>query len=183
MLSIYSFKRKMVLVVTMILASLAVTMMAQPAHAQDIVAVRRSIVSTAPGSKLFSIDSSGRMRRGGDFTLEITRLDDSGALVGKYYSSGTPAPATTNVTGSINIIRGGAATGTIGNAIGISFTVTQRAGFGVNETVFEGALRVGTSREPSFGFMAGTYSATFVGGVGGERRPFPFCAMLTLAPG
>src|SRR6266545_6088054 len=147
MLSIYSLKRKMVLVGTMIFASLAVAMMAQPAHAQNIAAVRRSVVSDGHGSRVFSIDSSGRMRAAGDSELEITRLGDDGSLSGKYYTSGTRAPSSTNVTGSITIVRGAL------NVCRISFTVSQTGGLVLNETLFEGAIRLGGAREPWFAFM------------------------------
>lgn len=174
MLSIYSFKRKMILVGAMIFASLTVAMMAQSAHAQDIAAVRRAVVSNGKGSKLFRIDSSGRMTRDGDSILEITSLDDSGSLVGKYYPSGKPAPASTNVTGSITIV------GATRSAIRISFTALQMEGLFASGTVFEGAIRLGGTREPSFGFMAGTF--TFNSSGSGEARgPFPFCAMLSFA--
>ena len=181
MLSTYSFKRTTFLLGTMIFAGLAVAMMAQSVHAQSIAAVRGAVVSDGLGSKIFRIDSSGRMREGGDFILEITRLtqltNSSGALVGKYYAAGKAAPASTNVTGTVNIVGDGQ------NVCRISFTVGSTVGSPLgsltNETVFEGAIRLGGTRDPSFGFMAGTYTSTVRGGVADAVGPFPFCAMLS----
>jgi len=162
----------------MIFASLAVAMMAQSVHAENIAGVRQAIVSNGMGSKIFRIDSSGRMREAGDFILEITNLtqltNDSGALVGKYYASGKGAPSSTNVTGTINII------GVTNSAIRISFTASQTEGLFVSSTVFEGAIRLGGARDPSFGFMAGTSTYNSPGS-GTARGPFPFCATLSSA--
>jgi len=169
MLSIYSFQRKTVLVGTMILASVAVAMMAQSVHARTIASVRRAIVSNGAGSKVFSIDTTGRMATSSNYVLEITTLNDDGTLVGKYYSPGKLPPASTNVAGSISIVRG----------IRITFTVTERAGLGVNETVFEGAIRLGTRDVP---FMAGTFTNTVSGGAPAGFGPLPFCAKLTSIP-
>jgi hypothetical protein len=177
MLSIYSFKMKKVVVGIMIPACLAVAMMSQSARAQTIPAVRRTVVSDGYGSRVFTIDSSGRMRIDGDSILEITRLDDDGSLRGKFYSSGKSAPASTNVTGSISIVPGST------SASRISFTVSQTGGWFANETVFEGAIRLGGAREPWFGFMAGTFTNTVVGGVAQASGPFPFCARLRVIPG
>jgi hypothetical protein len=160
----------------MIFASLGVAMMAQSVHAQNIAAVRRAVVSDGHSSRFFTIDSSGRMRGPGDLILEITSLNDSGALVGKYYASGRSAPASTNVTGSITIVRGAL------NVCRISFTVQTGSTF-PNETVFEGAIRLGGARETWFGFMAGTFTNTVTAGVTDPVGPFPFCAKLTLLPG
>jgi len=173
----------------MIFAGLAVAMMAPSVHAQSIAAIRGAVVSNGTGSRIFRIDSSGRMRGAGDFILEITNLtqltNDSGALVGKYYASGKAAPAATNVTGTINLVRGGQ------NVSRISFTVDSTVGPTpgfpgslTNETVFEGAIRLGGTRDPAFGFMAGTFTNTVTGGVADARGPFPFCAMLSfVTPG
>ncbi len=148
MLSTYSFKRTTFLVGTMIFAGLAVAMMAQSVHAENMAGVRRAVVSNGSGSKVFSIDSSGRMRGAGDFILEITRLEDDGSLVGKYYASGKAAPSSTNVTGTITIV------GTTNSTFRISFIALQAVGQFTSATVFEGAIRLGGAREPSFGFMA-----------------------------
>jgi hypothetical protein len=178
MLSIYSFKRRTVLLGT-IFASLAVAMMAQSVHAENIAGVRRAVVSNGSGSKVFRIDSS--VGKGGDFLLEITRLADDGSLDGKYYPSGQVAPSSTNVTGSITIV------GTTNSAIRISFTTSQSTSITpgtklvVSETIFQGAIRLGRVGEQSFGFMAGTFTFTNVGE--GGRGPFPFCAELTGFPG
>lgn len=180
MLSIYSFKRKTVLLGTMIFASLAVAMMAQSVHAESIAGVRRAVVSNGSGSRVFRIDSSVG-KGGGDFLLEITRLADDGSLDGKYYPSGQVAPSSTNVTGSITIV------GATNSAIRISFTTSQSTSITpgksivVSETIFQGAIRLGRVGEQSFGFMAGTFTLTHVGE--GGRGPFPFCAELTGFPG
>jgi len=172
MLSIYSFKRKTVLVGTMMFASLALAMMAQPAHAQNISAVRRAVISDGYGSRFFTIDTSGRMRVAGDFKLEITQLGDDGLFNGKYYSSGKGTPSATNVTGRINIVRG------TNNVCGISFTVSHTGSLFPNETVFQGAIRLGGVREPWFGFMAGTFTLTVIDGVSESVGPLPFGAKL-----
>jgi hypothetical protein len=177
MLSIYSFNRKTVLVGTMILASLTVAMTAQSAHAQNIAGVRRAVVSDGYGSRFFTIDSSGRMRAAGDSILEITRLGDDGSLNGKFYASGTRAPSSTNVTGSINIVSGTT------SVWRISFIVSQASGPFANETAFDGAIRLGGPRELWFAFMAGTFTNTVSGGVSAASGPFPFCAKLTSLPG
>jgi hypothetical protein len=174
MLSTYSFKRTTFLVGTMIFAGLAVAMMAQSVHAENMAGVRRAVVSNGSGSKVFSIDTSGRMRGAGDFILEITRLEDDGSLVGKYSASGKAAPSSTNVTGTITIVG-------VTN-IRISFTAGQTVGQFTSLTVFEGAIRLGGAREPSFGFMAGTFTFTDAG-AGAPRGPYPFCAHLTALPG
>jgi hypothetical protein len=179
MLRIYSFKRTTVLVGTMIFSGLAVAMMAQSVHAQNIAAVRQAVVSDGHGSRVFRIDSSGRMTKAGDFILEITRLteltNNSAALVGKYYASGSRSvPASTNVTGSIEVTN---------SAIRISFTAAEAVGLFSSLTVFEGAIRLGGARDPSFGFMAGTFNYSD-SGAGTPRGPFPFCARLSsVTPG
>jgi hypothetical protein len=172
MLSTYSFKRTTFLVGTMIFAGLAVAMMAQSVHAENMAGVGRAVVSNGSGSKVFSIDTSGRMTRGGAYSfLEITRLEPDGSLVGKYYASNTAAPSSTNVSGTIIII------GATNSAIRISFTALQAVGMLASTTVFEGAIRLGGARDPSFGFMAGTFTFTDPG-AGQPQGPFPFCAML-----
>jgi hypothetical protein len=175
MFSIYSFKWKTVLVET-IFTSLTLMIMAQSVHAQSIAAVRRAIVSNGNGSRIFAIDSSGRMTMTGDFIFEITRLGDDGSLEGKYYPAGKIAPPATNVIGTINIL------GRLPNTFRISFTVRQTGTPFPNETVYEGAIRLGGLREPRFGFMAGTFTNTVIGGVAEAVGPFPFCANLTSIP-
>lgn len=176
MLRLYDFRRKTILVGTMIFASLVVAMMAQSVHAENMAGVRRAIVSNGVGSKIFSIDTTGRMGGTGNFILEITRLGDDGALVGKYYLFGEAVPASTNVTGSINII------GATNSAIRISFTASRMEGLFANATVFVGAIRLGGTREPSLVFMAGTFTSNAPGS-GLAQGPFPFCAKLTALPG
>ena len=172
MFSIYRFKQKTVLVWT-IFASLAVMTMVQSAHAQSIATIRRAIVSNGNGSRIFAIDTSGRMIMTGDYILEITRLDDAGSLEGKYYPAGKIAPSATNVIGSINIV------GRFPNSLRISFTVSQAGTPFPIETVYEGAIRLGGVREPGFGFMAGTFTS----GIGGVAEAVgPFCAKLTSIP-
>ncbi|MBD0373630.1 MAG: hypothetical protein ICV60_22540 [Pyrinomonadaceae bacterium] len=180
MLSIYSCTRKRFLAGTLVIAAgLAVALFAQTAQAQDMAAVRRAIVS-ATGSRAFLIDTTGRTGSA-ESILEINRLDDSGALVGKYYAPGTQSPTATNVTGTVTITPA-TAPGTR-NGIGISFTVTQRGGLFVNQTVFDGAILIsGTARQP-FAFMAGTYTVTTAGGISGGPARFPFCAKVTSIPG
>jgi hypothetical protein len=116
------------------------------------------------------------MRGAGDFILEITRLEDDGSLVGKYYASGKAAPSSTNVTGTITIV------GTTNSTFRISFTALQAVGQFTSATVFEGAIRLGGAREPSFGFMADTFNSSDAG-AGQPRGPYPFCAKLTALPG
>lgn len=169
MLSIKSFKRTFGLVGTIIFGGLVLAMMAQSVQAQSIASVRRAIVSMDWGQKVFVIDRAGQMGRHGEYLLEITRLNDDGSLVGKYFRFKGPIPESTNVTGSITI--GGIAGG---GGIAIRFTVTEPAAIGYNETVFEGAIRLGGTRE--IPFMAGTFTSTFVGGTG--FGPLPFCAIL-----
>jgi hypothetical protein len=173
MLRIYSFKQTMVLVGSIILAGLAGAMMAQSVHAQNIAAVRQAVLSDGHGSRIFRIDSSGRMTSQGDFILEITQLtqltNNSATLAGKYYGSGKSVPAAPNVTGSVEVAN---------SAIRISFTAGQAVGQFASSTVFEGAIRLGGERDPSFGFMAGTFNFTDAG-AGQPRGPFPFCAMLS----
>lgn len=152
------------------------------AAAQDIAAIRRAVVSNNPGAVIFDIDTNGL--RGGEGVLEISRLDNSGSFVGFYYP-GTTRPVSTNVTGSITIVR--AADGAVtGNAVRISFTVSDRTGTRpgfpglVNTTIYDGAIWMGLSGNPSF--MAGTYT---ISGAAQTRRapgPFPFCATLTSIP-
>lgn len=152
------------------------------AIAQDMAAVRRAIVQSSSNPVYFNIDTTGQMVE--QNSLEITRLDDSGALVGFYRASGAPRPASTNVTGTITIVR--AVVGaTTGNAIRISFTVSTRTGTipaVINTTAYEGAIKL----LPASGsaFMAGTFSISG-SGLSQTRSapgPFPFCAMLKVPP-
>ena len=184
MLGIYRFEKMRFLVRTIIFASICVAMMTGLTQAQTISAIRQAVESNGRGSRLFLIDSSGGMSGDNAFALEITRLDNSGSdsasFVGKYYRSGKSAPASTNVTGSINIVRGAIAL----SAIRISFNVTESmsipsGGSLINETVFVGALKLTRMRKHQWGFMAGTYEMRMPGEVGG---PFPFCATLTSLP-
>jgi hypothetical protein len=150
--------------------------MTTTAGAQDIAAVRRALVS-ADNSLVFAIDSTGAMR--GGTNLEITRLDDSGAFVGFYYTEGSPRPRSANARGSITIVR---ATAPGGNAVRISVNISQAGGsFGgrglVNTTTLDGAIRLGSSSRPTF--MAGTSSFSSAGSSGG---PYPFCARLESVP-
>jgi hypothetical protein len=170
MLSIGNINRKTVLVLSVVLANLVVAMIAQSAHAQSLDQIRRAVVSTGSGTRIFSINTTLRMGEPGNAILEITTLSADGSLVGKYYRAGTGTPEATNVTGAI----------TIGRGIRISFTVTEPAAIGSNDTVFEGAIRLGGPPDPRQGVMSGTYTNTVLGGAPDGAGPFPFCATLTV---
>ena len=99
MLSTYSFKRRAILVVTMIFATLAVAMMAQSASAQEITTIDSARMHLATGNS-FQIDTGGL--GGGEYSFRITRLNDDGTFVGKYFRNGI-GPRDPNVTGKIRI--------------------------------------------------------------------------------
>lgn len=159
-----------------VLTSAAIT---ATADAQDIAAVRRAVVSAEHGSAIFVIDTMGTTS--GRNILEITRIKDSGSVVGFYYVEGASRPARANVMGTVSILRSTAALGR--NGIKILFTASSapipllgRGGI-VNTTAFEGALWIGST--PSATFMAGTFTISGLG----VRGPYPFCAKLESIPG
>ena len=168
MLGIHNIKRTALLIGSAMFASFFVVMSAQPAQAQSIEDVRRALFPPTGGGRAFNIDTTGRGPA--NKILEITTLRSDGSFEGKYHATGTPAPAATNVTGSITITRG----------IRITFTAREPMPSGVlNETVFEGAIRLGPRGDSFYGAMAGTFTNTLLGGTSDGAGPFPFCAILT----
>ena len=167
MLGIHDIRRKALLIGSAMFASFFVLMSAQTAQAQSIEDVRRALFPPSGPSRAFRIDTTGRGPA--NQILEITTLRSDGSLEGKYHAISTPAPAATNVTGSITITRG----------IRITFTAREPMPSGVvNETVFEGAIRLGPRGDSFQGAMAGTFTNTLLGGASDGAGPFPFCAIL-----
>jgi len=170
MSGIHNIKRTALLISSAMFASFFVLMSAQTAQAQSIEDVRRALFPPTGGGRAFSIDTTGRMGGSWNRILEITTLRSDGYLEGKYHATGTPAPAAANVTGSITITRG----------IRITFTAREPMPSGVvNETVFEGAIRLGPRGDSFQGSMAGTFTNTLLGGASDGAGPFPFCAILS----
>jgi hypothetical protein len=180
---------------TMILLALVAALSAATVSAQDMGAVRRTIVGR-PETTAFLIDLNGDMTP--DMELRIDRLADttrdSASITGRFNRAGmsAPSPRAPNVTGTITIVRAGADS-VRGNAISITFTATERVGsplFGQTATLtFTSALRLnppqGSGQPLSFAFLTGVLTTTggVTGGASTAPGPYPFCANLVDTPG
>lgn len=168
----YSLRRRI------LFSAVLITLLGAAANtiqAQDISQLRNAITG---GAGLFQFSF-----RGGSTTPEtllvIDTISDSGSFTGKYYSATGTAPSTDNVSGTINVISGG--------AIRIRFTVNAERISGVigGTTTFDGALLfdLGVNHRS---FMAGTYTIGRTTPIPGPRRapgPYPFCANFAQIPG
>ncbi len=198
MLDPHNSKRKTAFVMAVLLTTLTVTLMAQPARAQS----DRQIVANIPSGTRFLIISNGIGMF--DANLEITHngrplpaydpattIGDNPAILtftGKYYSFKAGPPQINNVNGSITIVRW-----QTGMALKVSFTVNPvsitlpKGGKRADLTMqFEGALRLGMVLGESV-FMAGTFTIVSAPGPvpagwpsslgwSGREGPFPFYA-------
>jgi hypothetical protein len=179
---------------TIILSALFAALSAVAASAQDMGAVRRTIISRAE-TTAFLIDLNGDMRPDAELRLDrlVDTTRDSASITGRFNRAGTSAPSlgAPNVTGTITIVRAQAGSVT-GNAISITFTATERVGAPIlRQTAahtLNGALRLNPPEvrgQPlSFAFLTGVLTTT--GGVTGVPSPapgpYPFCANLLDTP-
>lgn len=177
MLSVYSFKQRVIPVVTMIIfATLAVAMTVQSANAQDKVMT----LEQAQGQlrhRAFLIDTIGCQGGPSQDILDGIEVSSDGTFRGRYYQHKSPSLPPFNVSGSINIGTGTPREG--GITFTVSFTVNSVIvdGVGVDSATFNGAIRFRRASrfEEYFAFMAGTY--TFKTKVTRPiRGPFPFSA-------